>query len=224
MKEKLDWALQCFSVFSAAISSLERPGGGWSVWGWSAGSTGHCVGRGSASASPDCPWFVPFPAHSYVIICDKLLCSQATNPHVRGLAYWTTLRKPHAHRALKIHERVCAHTHTHTHTHTHIEAPKCAFLHTYSHFDSHKTKLWAPVTSGFCILEPKDGGYNPGSHIDTQKSSADFSGSCRVQHFPLSTLSSSKSPWQRTCWYSLLCQNRHNKNYCLCFLALNNFD
>lgn len=67
-----------FAVFPAALSSLERPGGGWSVWGGSAGSTGHCVGRGSASASPVCPWFVPFPAHSYVIICDTLLGSQAT--------------------------------------------------------------------------------------------------------------------------------------------------
>lgn len=171
IKEKLIWALQRFSVFSAALSSSERPCGGWSVWVWSAGSTGHCVGRSSASASPDCPWFVPFPAHSYVIICDKLLCSQATNPHVRGLAYRTTLRKPHAHtrpwRGMK--------------THILARAQMCILTHLLT-LGFTQTKLWAVVTSGFCFLEPKDGGYNPGFQIDTQQSSAHFTGSCCAQH------------------------------------------
>lgn len=133
--------------------------------GCSAGSTGHCVGRGSASASPDCPWFVPFPAHSYVIICDKLLCSQATNPHVRGLAYWTTLRKPHAHRALED-SWTCARALKHSHRDTQM----CFLAHLLA-LRFTQTKLWTLVTSGFCILEPKDGGYNPGFRIDTQQTS-----------------------------------------------------
>lgn len=86
---------------------------------WSAGRTGHRVGRSSASAIADCLWLVPFPAHSYVIICDKLLCSQATKPLVIGLAY-------RAHTALKLHEAL---------KHTFGE---CAFSHTYSHLDSYK--------------------------------------------------------------------------------------
>lgn len=126
MKEMLIWACQCFSVLSAALSSLERPAGGWSVWGLRAGSTGHCVGRGSASASPDCPWFVPFPAHSYVIICDKLLCSQATNPRqwpglpnnsekatcTRGLEDAGTCARTHIHRGRDT--NMYSHTPTHT--------------------------------------------------------------------------------------------------------------
>ncbi len=113
---------------------------------------------------------------------------------------------------------------THTHTHTCLERHKCAFSHTYSHLDSHKQNFGLECQVGFCILQPEEGGYNPGSHIDTQQSSADFSGSCRAQHFPLSTLSSSKSPWQRTCWYPLLCQSQNYKKSCLYFLAVNNFD
>lgn len=138
MKEKLIWALQCFSVFSGALSSLETLGGGWSVWGWSAGSTGHCVGRGSASASPDCPWFVPFPAHSYVIICDKLLCSQTTNPRqCPGLP--KQLWESHMHTG----PWRCRHTYTLIETH------KCAFLYTYSHIDSHKQNFWLQCQVGF---------------------------------------------------------------------------
>lgn len=52
-----------------------------------------------------------------------------------------------------------------------------------------QTKLCAAVTSGFCVFEPEDGGYNPGFQIDTQQSSAVFSGSCRAQHFRLQVLS-----------------------------------
>lgn len=177
---------------------------------------GHCVGRGSASASPDGPWFVPFPAHSYVIICDKLLCSQATTPR-----QWPGLPN-------NSEKATCTCTQgldvawTHTQAHTHKDAQMRILTHLLT-LRFAQTKLWAAVSSGFCILEPKEWGYNPGGHIDTQQSSADFSGSCRAQHFPLSTLSSSKPPWQRTCWYPLLCQNRYDKKSCLYFLAVNNF-
>lgn len=107
-------------------------------------------------------------------------------------------------------------------TQTRIETKMCIHTHLLT-LSFTQTKLWAAMTSGFCIVEPEDGRYNPGFHIDTQQSSADFCGSCCVQHFPLPTLSSSKSPWQRTCLYSLLCQNRHYKKSCLYFLAVNNF-
>lgn len=77
IKEEPILARQCFRVFSAALSSSVRPGGGRSVWGRTAAGARYCVGL--ASANPDCPWFVPFPAHSYVIICDKHLGSKVTN-------------------------------------------------------------------------------------------------------------------------------------------------
>lgn len=204
IKEKLIWALQRFSVFSAALSSLERPGGGWSVWGWTAGSTGHCVGRGTASANLDCPWFVPFPAHSYVIICDKHLCSEATNPRQCPGLLSNSDKATRTDGASNLHE----------HTHTYRDTRMCVLTHLLTRRFT-QTKLWAAVSTGFCVLKLKEGGYHPGCHIDTQQSSADFSVSCRAQHFPLSTLSSSKSPWQRTCWYPLLCQNWHCKKHLL---------
>ena len=108
--------------------------------------------------------------------------------------------------------------HKNAHKHPHVDAQMCIVTRLLT-----QTKLWTAGTRGFCLLQAEDGGYNPGFHTDTQQSSADFSGSCRAQHFPLSTLSSLKSPWQRTCWYSLLCQNWHYKKSCLHFQAVNNF-
>lgn len=160
-EKKLILVLLCFSVlllfFSAALSSSWRPGGGWNVWVWSAGRTGHCVGRSSASASLYPPWFVPFPAHSYVIICDKLLCSQATNPHVRGLAYWTTLKKQHARRTLKMHEE--------TRSHTIVEMNKCAFSPTYSHMDSNKQNFWLQLQVGFVFRSQRIEDISPVSRL-----------------------------------------------------------
>lgn len=126
IKEKLIWALQCFSVFSAALSSLERPSGGCSVWGWAAGSTGHCVGRGSASANLDCPRFIPIPAHSYVIICDKHLCSGAANPYqCPGLVSSSD------------------------------KATCTDRAHTDSHIDAHKQNFGLQCQMGFVFLKPK---------------------------------------------------------------------
>lgn len=52
---------------------------------------------GSASANPDCPWFVPFPTNSYVIICDKHLGGEVTYPPQRsGFCPATPPRKPRA--------------------------------------------------------------------------------------------------------------------------------
>lgn len=82
IKDEPILARRCFRVFSAALSSSERPGGGRAVWGRTAAGARYCVG--SASANPDCPWFVPFPAHSYVIICDKHLGGELTYPPQRS--------------------------------------------------------------------------------------------------------------------------------------------
>lgn len=49
---------------------------------------------GSASANPDCPWFVPFPAHSYVIICDKHLGGKVTNPPQRSVFFFCPATPP----------------------------------------------------------------------------------------------------------------------------------
>lgn len=95
IKDEPILALRCFRVFSAALSSSERPGGGRAVWGQTAAGARYCVG--SASANPDCPWFVPFPTHSYVIICDKHLGGEVTYPPQRsGFCPATPPRKPRA--------------------------------------------------------------------------------------------------------------------------------
>lgn len=65
---------------------------------------------------------------------------------------------------------------THTQTHSHEDAQMWLLTHLLV-LRFTQTKLWAAVSSGFCILEPKEGWDNPGCHIDTQQSSADFSGS-----------------------------------------------
>lgn len=145
-----------------------------------------------------------------------MINSSAVKPqiHVSGLAYRNNSEKATCTQGLEVAD---------THTHTYRDTQMCILIHLLTHRFT-QTKLLAAVSSGFCILEQRREGIILASHIDTQQSSADFSGSCRAQHFPLSTLSSSKSPWQRTCWYPLLCQNRHYKKPCLYFLAVNNFD
>lgn len=67
----------------------------------------------------------------------------------------------------------------------------CLLTHLLTH-GFKQTKLLAAVGSGFCILEPKDRGYNPGFQTDSQQCSADYSGSCCVQHLHVSVLSSTK--------------------------------
>lgn len=95
-------------------------------------STGYCVG--SASANPDCPWFVPFPAHSYVIICDKHLCSEVTNPRqCPGLLNNSD-------------KATCTDGVLHTETH------KCAYFYTL-----HKQNFGLPRRVGFVFFEAKGG-------------------------------------------------------------------
>lgn len=100
---------------------------------------------GSASANPDCPWFVPFPAHSYVIICDKHLGGKVTNPPQRSIFFPRQLHQRKA--RARTGSRMCR------------KRERKYKLSTLPHLVTQRfaqTKLRTAAWSWFCVLGPRE--------------------------------------------------------------------
>ena len=181
-EEKRKTEIFRYPLFSPwPLSNCETPSGGRGGLDWRVGHRGP--ERLLPTQRP--PWSSPLPAHSYVIICDKLLYSQATNPHVSGLAYKTNSKATCV--------RTCAHTHTHTLTVSlslvHTLPPSHTHTHTHTQTHKEKQKLSAVATRAFVvwswptldlILAFRE------THSGVQQT--DWAAFCRAQHFPLSAL------------------------------------